>query len=67
MDSDLEKFSEQNGMKTLGTNAMDPGKQYECLSSPREQMKSNTWEVQISDKSGILKQCSDISKLENIP
>lgn len=51
MDSDLEKFSEQNGMKTLGTNAMDPGKQYECLSSPREQMKSNTWEVQISDKS----------------
>lgn len=51
MDSDLEMFSEQNGMKTLGTNAMDPGKQYECLSSPREQMKSNTWGVQISDKS----------------
>ncbi|XP_055496714.1 fibrous sheath-interacting protein 1 isoform X1 [Leucoraja erinacea] len=51
MDSDSEKFSEQNGIKTLGTNAMDPGKQYECLSSPREQMKSNTWEVQISDKS----------------
>ncbi|XP_078262493.1 fibrous sheath-interacting protein 1 isoform X2 [Rhinoraja longicauda] len=59
MDSELEKFCEQVGMKTLGTDAMDPGKQYECLSPPREQIKSNTWEVQISDKSGNLPSPTD--------
>ncbi|XP_051866166.1 fibrous sheath-interacting protein 1 isoform X2 [Pristis pectinata] len=51
LDSELEIFSGQDGVKILDTDNVDPGRQYECFSSARDQIKSNILEVLISDKS----------------
>ncbi|XP_062907264.1 fibrous sheath-interacting protein 1 isoform X1 [Mobula hypostoma] len=53
LDSELQIFTEEDGVKILGTNNIDPEGQHGCLSPPRDHIKSNTMEVLISEKSGI--------------
>ncbi|XP_072896248.1 fibrous sheath-interacting protein 1 isoform X3 [Hemitrygon akajei] len=53
LDSELEIFTEEDGVKILGTKNIDLEGQHRCLSSPRDHIRSNTMEVLISEKSGI--------------
>uniref|UniRef100_UPI00398E743B fibrous sheath-interacting protein 1 n=1 Tax=Pristiophorus japonicus TaxID=55135 RepID=UPI00398E743B len=59
LDSELEIFSEHDGVNTLGTDNADTGRQYESQLSPRERINSIILELQISDKSGILSTPAD--------
>ncbi|XP_059811513.1 fibrous sheath-interacting protein 1 isoform X4 [Hypanus sabinus] len=53
LDSELEIFTEEDGVKILGINKIGLEGQHRSLSSPRDHIRSNTMEVLISEKSGI--------------